>query len=129
MTDNSNDTKSSVINLGQITANEVSINTDTGVIVITEDKLKLALLERKAMLVGRDSWIAPLGIFISILLTILTTDFHKFLLTAPVWEAIFYIALLLDAGWLIYALKTRPKDKSIAEFIQQIKKKEKSNEI
>jgi hypothetical protein len=129
MTDNSNDTTSSVINLGQITANEVSINTDTGVIVITEDKLKLALLERKAMLVGRDSWIAPLGILISILLTILTTDFHKFLLTAPVWEAIFYIALLLTTGWFIYALKTRPKDKSISDFIQQIKKKEKPNEI
>lgn len=129
MTENNNETKPMVVNLGQITADEVSINTASGVIVITEDKLKLALLERKEMLVGRGAWIAPLGISISILLTILTTDFRMFLLAAHVWEAIFNIALILSIGWFVYALANRPKDKSIDDFIQQTKNKEKSNEI
>lgn len=129
MTENNNETKPSVFDLGIINADEVSINTGTGVIVTTEDKLKLALLERKGMLVGRDAWIAPFGIGISILITILTTDFRKFLLAAPVWEAIFYIALILTIFWFIYALAKRPKENSIDDFIQQIKKKEKLNEF
>lgn len=124
MTETTNDTNNRVIDLGRITADEVSINTGTKILATTEDKLKLALLERQAMLVGRDAWIAPLGIFISILLAILTTDFRKFLLATAVWEAIFYIALILAFSWLAYALKSRPKAESIDDFIQQIKKSE-----
>ncbi len=119
-----NTTKTGVIDLGRISAEEVSINTGAKVIAITEDKLKLALLERQAMLVGRDAWIAPLGIFVSILLSVLTTGFHKFLLAAAVWEAMFYIALLFSLGWFVYALMKRPRKRSIDEFIQQIKKSE-----
>ena len=124
MTETNNDTNPNLIDLGRLTADEVCINTGTRVIATTEDKLKLALLERQAMLVGRDTWIAPLGILISILVTILTTDFHKFLLAAAVWEAIFYIALILAFCWFAWALKKRPKAKSIDDFIQQIKKSE-----
>ncbi len=98
MTETTKDSKNRVIDLGRITADEVSINTGTKVIATTEDKLKLALLERQAILVGRDAWIAPLGIFISILLATITTDFHEFLLAAAVWEAIFSIALILAFG-------------------------------
>lgn len=122
MTESNYDTNSRVIDLGQITADKVTINTSVRVIAITEDKLKLALLERREMLGRRDSWVAPFGIFISILVTILTTDFHKFLVAATVWEAIFYITLLLTLCWLWYALKNRPKVESIDNFIQQIKK-------
>jgi hypothetical protein len=113
---------SSSMVLGRITAREVSINTDTSVIAITEDKLKLALIERRAILESRNAWIAPFGIFISILVTIVTTDFRKFLIAAAVWEAIFYIALLFFFGWFLCALIRRPKNKSIDEFIQHIKK-------
>jgi len=118
MTEINNDT----INLGQISADEVSINTGQKIIATTEDKLKLALMERQNFLISRDAWIAPFGIFTSVFLTLLTADFRKFYLAAPVWEAIFYIVSVLAFIYLVYALIRRPKKKSIDDFIQQIKK-------
>ena len=107
--------------LGQITASNVSINTSTGVIATTEDKLKLALIQRKETFVGRDSWVPPASVFISILLTLLTADFKKFMLPAAVWEAIFYISLIVSFCWSAYAFFSRPKAQSIDDFIQHIK--------
>ncbi|WP_025041159.1 hypothetical protein [Nitrosospira briensis] len=124
MVEPDNDNNNNFINIGLISATEVSINTSTSVIVTTEDKLKLVLLEWQQTRVGRDAWIAPVGIFISIFMTLLTADFRKFLLAAAVWEAIFYVALILVFGWLIYTLKVRPKNKSRDDFIRQIKKSE-----
>ena len=71
---------------------------------------------------GRDAWIAPLGIAVSLLLALLTSDFHgEFGLSADAWKAIFIIALFLSCGWLIRTWWKRPKSQSIEEFIEQLK--------
>jgi hypothetical protein len=117
------DNSPSVIDLGRITADAVHINVAPVVIVTTEDKVKLALHERQEMFLGRDAWIAPLGIFLTILLALLTTDFRRFLLAAHVWEAIFYISGGAAFLWLLLVLCKRPRNQSIDEFIQSIKRK------
>ena len=113
-----------LINIGHITARKVSFNTDIDVIVTTEDKLKLVLSEWQHFANSRDAWIAPAGILISMLITVVTADFRKILLEAAVWQAIFYVTLVLVFGWLLRALWKRPKNKSRDDFIRQIKNSE-----
>jgi len=119
-----NDNNDKFIDIGHITAREVSINISTSVIVTTEDKLKLVLSEWQHFANSRDAWIAPVGILISILMTLITADFRKVLLEAAVWQAIFWVTLALVFGWLLLTLWKRPKNKSRDDFIRQIKNSE-----
>jgi hypothetical protein len=118
------DNPPSVIDLGRITAEGVHINIAPVVIATTEDKLKLALHERQRIFRSREAWIAPLGILLSIVTTLLTTDFRMFLLAAAVWEAIFFISAIAAFLWLIYTLWQCSKSQSIDEFIHYIKRTE-----
>ena len=115
------DSVSNTITLGSLTAEGVHIKVASPVITTTEDKLRLALLERQGMIISRDAWIGPLGIFVTILLTIIATDFRRFLLDAETWKAVFIAAGLMSFAWLVYTLSKRPKNQSIDEFIQKFK--------
>jgi len=108
-------------NLGDIDAVEVSINTGQRIIATTEDKLRLQLMLNRDDIQSREKWIAPFGVALTLLLTLITTDFHDFGLAAAVWHAIFIISLLLAIFWLIRTLVQRPKRQSIEQFISKIK--------
>lgn len=79
-------------------------NTSQDYIVTTKDKLELVLLKTKKCLASKDSWQTPLGLFISCLLTLLTTNFKDFFLPANVWAAIFVIATVFCFIWLVKTL-------------------------
>ena len=79
-------------------------NTSQDYIVTTKDKLELVLLKTKKCLTSKDSWQTPLGLLISCLLTLLTTNFKDFILPANVWAAIFVIATVICFIWLVKTL-------------------------
>lgn len=118
---NGNDTAPTSYDIGTMTATRVHINTSSEVITITQDKLRIALMENSETFRSRDSWIAPLGIFLTLLITLLTTDFKEFILEKSVWKAIFYIALLASFCWLIKEYKSRPAANTVDTLINKLK--------
>ena len=70
-------------------------NVKSDLIEITHDKLENILLKHLHCLKYRKEWMAPLSIFITLLVTIITVTFNDFGFVAEVWEAIFIVCALL----------------------------------
>lgn len=103
-------------------------NINQGFIHITEDKLKVILLEHRNKNSQFYSWTTPLGIFSSCLLATITSNFEEnFGISASTWEAIFIICTVITGIWFICAsikaLKHR-KGRNIDELIEKIKHSE-----
>lgn len=100
-------------------------NTKTNQIIITEDKLKVILYEHKEYLYDKTSFIAPLSIIISIILTFSTASFNNATLgiQANVWQAFFMMAFFLSFLWLVYTFYKlyNAKGKNIVSLIETIK--------
>lgn len=59
----------------------------------TVDKLKLCLIEHKGHLRARREWLAPAGLLVALVTTLVASDFHAALgLTADVWQAMYVLA-------------------------------------
>jgi len=101
-------------------------NLDCEIIVVSDDKAKLKLIEYQNVLVSRRDWIAPLTTGVSLLATIVAVDKFQnvFFFSAAVWEAIFKIGLALTFIWFVITLvriyKNRDKG-GIDELIDQLK--------
>ncbi len=80
-------------------------NVSQGIIHITEDKLKVILLEHREKNNQYYSWTTPLGIFTSCLFATITAEFEcTWGISANTWQAIFIICTLITAVWLLYAI-------------------------
>lgn len=91
----------------------------------TVDKLKLSLIDNQKIMITQSAWHAPLGIFISLLLTLLTADFKTILgISKYCWQAIFIILAVISFVWLLKtgykAFIYRSKD-PIKEIIENLK--------
>ena len=74
------------------------------VITITTDKLKISLLENQEIIGKRNDWVAPLGILMSIVTTLLVSDFsHDALLGKENWKAIYIIMTPVSGVWFCKA--------------------------
>lgn len=97
-------------------------NTQSNVIRITDDKLKVILMENKEGLIKSNDFLAPLTLLISLVLTFCTTDFKDFLtISASVWKALYLFLTIGAAIWLFLELKKRKKNISIDELITKIR--------
>ncbi|WP_313225254.1 hypothetical protein [Stutzerimonas nitrititolerans] len=98
------------------------MNVDVHLIQITEDKLKNILLENQSRVATKNEWIAPLGLFISLLLAVLTTDAKPaFGLSSHAWQAIFLISCALSIIWLLVAIKNIKDGLTVDDLIKKIK--------
>lgn len=106
-------------------------NVDTNFITITEEKMKLILIKHLNEIEDKKLWIAPLGIFITLLLIPLTTEKFKdaFSISASVWQVICYIAMVIFFIWFIkLGYKSWVTRKTTIEsIINQLKQSSKSN--
>ena len=86
-----------------ITANSINLNDDINItvhknlaqeiIVINIDKLKLILKDHQDALRQKRDWINPLALFITLLVTNLTSTFNDtWSISADTWKAIFIIS-------------------------------------
>lgn len=97
-------------------------NTQSNVIRITDDKLKVILLENEDSLTKNNDYLTPLTLLISFVLTFCTTDFKDFLfLTAPVWKAFYLFLTVSSAVWLIIEWRKKKKSISIDDLIYKIR--------
>jgi len=91
------------------------------VITITVDKLSLILFQHAATIEDKKSWIAPTGILLTIILTLLTTTFKDFIWSQSTWNAIFIISLVLVFIWLVKTLVDIVRSPSIGDLVEKIK--------
>jgi len=94
---------------------------------IATDKLRLCLIEYQDILTAKIKWIAPAGLVLSFLASIVAAEFKDSLgLRADIWETIFVIGLVASGIWMLialYKLWDSRKKGDIEFLIQQIRKK------
>lgn len=95
-------------------------------ITTTEDKIRLCLIEYQNILKVRNDWIAPAGILMALIATlVVATDFKEFLNISPEgWKTIFIIGMIISFVILLrslYYIYTNRKNNGIETIIQKIK--------
>ena len=91
------------LNIDLIGNQNIYQNTAQDYIVTTKDKVELVLLKTEKALSDKNSWITPLSLTITCVISLITADFKDFLLSASVWEALFILSSIIFSIWLIYA--------------------------
>lgn len=94
------------------------------IIIINIDKLKLILKDHQDALRQKRDWINPLALFLSLLITNLTSTFHDtWSIPANTWQAIFIILCVGALCWLCLAIYNaiRGKNCTIEAVINTIK--------
>ncbi|QCI14030.1 hypothetical protein E6B08_22970 [Pseudomonas putida] len=80
----------------QINPSGISQNTDTHIIGITEDKLHRILGEYQQSVIKSRDWMAPLGILLSLVAALCTSNFNDFIVPAYYWKIVFISAALIS---------------------------------
>jgi hypothetical protein len=77
-------------------------------ILVAEDRLRVVLMEHAGRLGGL-AWVTPLGVFVTLVATLIGSNFeHTRLGLAPgAWEAMFVVATVLAFVWLIVVVVGR----------------------
>jgi hypothetical protein len=91
-------------------------------IVTTEDKMRLRLLELLRSARQRHGWQTPAGMLVTEIATAATANFHETMgLSGQQWSAIFYVLVIVTVLWLMTALIRGWRGPSISLFIDSLK--------
>lgn len=101
---NENQTSSTNLSFDDIGIS-VHKNLSQEVIMISEDRLKLKLMEYENSRKKIYDWISPLAISITLIVTLITADFKSALfLSGDVWHAIFVLLTIAAFIWFIASI-------------------------
>jgi hypothetical protein len=92
------------------------------VITTTEDKVRLTLLNYLKKTEKRRAWLTPLGLMISLTLTLMMSAFKNWGLTQDTWKAIFIIGDIASFIWLVYAVIQSFRSVKLDDVIAELKK-------
>ncbi|HHF3237623.1 TPA: hypothetical protein ACPJ2N_004555 [Vibrio alginolyticus] len=94
-------------------------------ISISEEKLRLQLIEYEKSVKYRFAWGAPLGVFLTLITAILTTDFKMFLLLdKDKWELLYWVGALFTFYLSVkYWFNARNHKMTMDVLIDRIKNK------
>lgn len=97
-------------------------NLDQEIVEITIDRLRLRLQAHLPSIEKQNAWKGDLGILLSLLLAVMTSDFKKVLDVEPgVWKSLFIIGSIVYFGKFIISLVKFFKSKNIDDLISAIK--------
>jgi Flp pilus assembly protein TadB len=100
----------------------VNWNIAQEVIITTEDKVRICLLENLKRIERKSGWMAPLGILIAIFTTLTTTTFNNVLLDSSTWRAIFLLVGGASLIWLIISVVQALCSKKVDDVVIELKK-------
>lgn len=93
------------INLDEDLTSQMTVhkNLTQEIIVTNTDKVKLILNDHHKIIKKKIEWINPVGIFLSVLTTLLTAKFDeiKFGISPQIWQAIFIVACFASFIWSV----------------------------
>ena len=108
--------------------NEFYDNSQSNIIRINDDKLKVILLENKASISKNNNYLTPLTLLLTFILTFCTASFKDFAsLSATTWQAFYIFCGLASLIWMIIELSKIKKTTSTDELINKIKNQNISN--
>jgi hypothetical protein len=118
--------KHAVIELDELTQDfKIHKNLTQDVIMTTQDKLRLALIEHRDVLASRREWVSAATLSLSLLTTLTLTQFQDRLgLSADTWRALYALSFMAAVFWLGSALLRlyRNRHRSDIDYlIKQIK--------
>jgi hypothetical protein len=99
------DLEGPIVKLLQITS--IDANLKQEIFITTVDKARNCLKEALANVEQRNAWAAPAGILATIVVVFPTANFQDFVVSKDTWRAMFLIAALLSAVWLVRCLWAR----------------------
>jgi hypothetical protein len=104
---------------------KVHKNLTQDVILTTQDKLRLALIEHRDVLAGKREWISAGSLALSLLSTLLLTTFEdKLGLSSSTWQAMYALFFVFALIWLtksLLSLYKNRKKREIDYLINEIK--------
>jgi hypothetical protein len=100
----------------------VNWNITQEVIITTEDKVRICLLEHLKRIEKRNGWLAPFGIFTTICTTLATTTFNNVFLDAPTWRAIFLLVGAVSLIWLFVSIIQAWCSETVDDMVLELKK-------
>jgi hypothetical protein len=92
------------------------------VITTTEDKLRLALMRYLKKMEKKKGWLTPMGLTISLTLTLMMSAFKNWGLTADTWKAIFILGDGASIIWFIFAVIESLRSVKLDDVIAELKK-------
>lgn len=99
-------------------------NIESPIIEITEDKLRNILKDYFSTAEKCKDWVGALSTFITILVTLLFSNFRDRILPKETWQALFIIALVFSAIYLVVSIQiSKNSHVNIDDVINDIKKK------
>lgn len=103
-------------------ANSVTFHDNLGerILTISESKLKLCLKDNIENLGSRSAWQAPAGVGLTILITIITSDFQDWFFSKYTWQALFVMAGTLSFVWLCHSLYKMPGLKKADDIVNEL---------
>ena len=107
---------------GLANVSELSINVSQKVIIASEDKVRLCLVEHLKSTEKKKGWVTPMGLFLAMAGTLITANFRDILLSASSWATVYLIAALVFLAWLVYAIIQARHSESIDDVIAALKK-------
>jgi hypothetical protein len=120
--------KGATIDLDEL-AGDINIhkNLTQEVILTTEDKLRLVLLEHQSMLSSKKEWISGATLSLSLLSSLLLTNFKDGLgLSADTWRAAYGLFFVMALFWFLnslYKLFKNRKRMSVDYLLKEIQQK------
>jgi hypothetical protein len=120
--------KGATIDLEELTGDiNIHKNLTQDVILTTEDKLRLVLLEHQSMLSSKKEWISGATLSLSLLSSLLLTNFKDGLgLSADTWRAAYGLFFMMALFWFInslYKLFKNRKRMSVDYLLKEIQQK------
>jgi len=100
---------------------EVSINIGGCIITTTEDKVRLAVLTHLSRMEQRYQWVAPVGVFASLLAALVTADFKDVILSAPIWAAVFLLGCIAAGVYSVWAVVKAVRAPSVDDFVGKLR--------
>jgi hypothetical protein len=113
------------INIADDFSDGLTIRRNVGqeVIVITVDKVRICLMTQQNYLSRSNDWVAPFGILMAILATLVSADFKKFYFDASIWHSLFIVTAFISLFFLVRSLIDKfryRKHKGIEQIIGEL---------
>jgi len=118
---------------GQVSPSKIAVttvhsNTELTLIQVTEDKLRLVLVQHLKASENSRRWHVPPGVLLAVIPMFLTSDFKDFLgIERATWRAFFMLSGVATFGWLLLTIRSAFDAPSEEQLVERIKNKSKSD--
>ena len=110
------------VQLNQITVSTIHVNTEQTLVQITEDKLRLVLLEHLGRFEAKNRWHVPLGVLLALIPVLLTSDFNDVgTVDKATWKAFFMFATVAAGAWFLATLRSAFTSATIDQLVERVK--------